>query len=57
MVKGAREQVSVAQRVSDEMGERIGGVVVGCLVLVELAFLNGREQLLDHRTESIIRID
>ena len=37
--------------------EGIGGRVIGCLVLVELAFLGGREQLAGRSFESIIRID
>ena len=37
--------------------EGIGGRVIGCLVLVELAFLGGRERLAGRSFESIIRID
>ena len=37
--------------------EGIGGRVIGCLVLVELAFLGGRERLAGRPFESIIRVD
>lgn len=37
--------------------EGIGGRVIGCLVLVELAFLGGRNRLADRSFKSIIRFD
>ncbi len=40
-----------------ELIEGIGGRVIGCLVLVELAFLGGRERLAGRAFESIIRFD
>jgi adenine phosphoribosyltransferase len=40
-----------------ELIEGIGGRVIGCLVLVELAFLGGRERLAGRPCESIIRLD
>lgn len=40
-----------------ELIEGIGGRVIGCLVLVELAFLGGRERLAGRSCESIIRFD
>lgn len=35
--------------------ERLGGVVIGVSVLVELAFLDGRRQLPDRTVEAVIR--
>lgn len=35
--------------------EKAGGSVVGCLFLVELAFLNGRERLTPHEVVSLIQ--
>lgn len=37
--------------------ERLGGIVVACDVLIELAFLKGRERLKGYRVESLIRYD
>lgn len=37
-----------------ELVERLGGVVVGCLFVIELSFLGGRERLVPHRVESLI---
>jgi adenine phosphoribosyltransferase len=37
--------------------ERLGGAVVACDFLIELAFLNGRERLKGYRVESLIRYD
>jgi adenine phosphoribosyltransferase len=37
--------------------ERLGGSVVACDFLIELAFLKGRERLKGYRVESLIRYD
>ena len=37
-----------------ELVEQLGGIVVGCGFLVELAFLNGRERLAPRRTHALI---
>jgi adenine phosphoribosyltransferase len=37
--------------------EQLGGVVVGCAFLIELAFLPGREALVPHDVRSLIRYD
>ena len=37
--------------------EQLGGVVVGCAFLIELAFLPGREVLAPHDVRSLIRYD
>jgi adenine phosphoribosyltransferase len=37
--------------------ERLGGVVVACDFLIELAFLKGRERLQGYRVESLIRYE
>src|SRR5262245_24783083 len=37
--------------------ERLGGVVAGAAVLIELAFLKGRERLKDYAVESLIVYD
>jgi adenine phosphoribosyltransferase len=37
--------------------EQLGGIVVGCAFLVELAFLGGRERLGDRRVESLVVYD
>jgi adenine phosphoribosyltransferase len=37
--------------------EQLGGVVVGCAFLIELAFLPGREALAPHDVRSLIRYD
>jgi adenine phosphoribosyltransferase len=37
-----------------ELVEQLGGEVVGCGFLVELAFLNGRERLAPHQTHALI---
>ena len=40
-----------------ELVEQLGGHVVGCGFLIELAFLNGREQLTGHTVEALLRYD
>ena len=35
----------------------LGGEVVGCAFLIELAFLNGRERLAPHATRALITYD
>ena len=40
-----------------ELVEQLGGVVVGCAFLVELAFLRGRERLGGHDVHALIRYD
>lgn len=42
---------------SCKLVEEIGGVVSVCLVLIELAFLPGRQKLSDRRVESLIRYE
>ena len=37
--------------------EQLGGEVVGCAFLIELAFLNGRELLAPHEVHALIRYD
>jgi adenine phosphoribosyltransferase len=37
--------------------EKLGGVVVGCVFLVELAFLPGREALAPHPVHALVRYD
>ncbi len=37
--------------------EALGGEIVGCAFLIELAFLNGRRHLLEHPLHSIITYD
>jgi adenine phosphoribosyltransferase len=37
--------------------EQLGGEVVGCAFLIELAFLNGRELLAPHDVHALIRYD
>lgn len=41
-------------RACADLVERAGGVVVGCLFLLELSFLNGREKLKDCIIETLI---
>ena len=36
--------------------ESLNGKIVGCLFLMELAFLNGRERLTDHRVEAVLTV-
>jgi len=40
-----------------ELVERLGGEVVGCAFLIELAFLPGREVLTDHDVRTLISYD
>jgi adenine phosphoribosyltransferase len=40
-----------------ELVEQLGGQVVGCAFLIELAFLNGRERLAGHPVHALIRYD
>jgi adenine phosphoribosyltransferase len=37
--------------------ERAGGVVAGCAFVIELAFLNGREQLQGYDVRSLVAVD
>jgi adenine phosphoribosyltransferase len=37
-----------------DLVERLGGEVVGCGFLIELAFLNGRERLVPHETHALL---
>jgi len=37
--------------------EQAGGVVAGCAFVIELAFLNGREQLKDYDVRSLVLVD
>jgi adenine phosphoribosyltransferase len=37
--------------------ERAGAVVAGCAFVIELAFLNGREQLSDYDVRSLVTVD
>jgi len=39
------------------LAEQLGGVVVGCAFLIELAFLPGREALAPHDVHALIRYD
>lgn len=39
------------------LAERLGGEVVGCAFLIELAFLAGREVLAPHEVHALIRYD
>jgi adenine phosphoribosyltransferase len=39
------------------LAELLGGEVVGCAFLIELAFLAGREALADHEVHALIRYD
>ncbi len=41
-------------RAKIELVERLGGVVVGALFVVELGFLNGRERLADYEMHALI---
>ena len=40
-----------------ELVAQLGGEVVGCAFLIELAFLSGRERLSPHETRALIRYD
>jgi adenine phosphoribosyltransferase len=40
-----------------ELAERLGGEVVGCGFLIELAFLNGRERLAGHDVHALLVYD
>lgn len=40
-----------------ELVEGLGGVVAGCLVVVELGFLPGRELLGNHPTHALVTVD
>jgi adenine phosphoribosyltransferase len=40
-----------------DLVERVGGVVVGCNFLIELAFLGGRERLRDYDVHALLRYD
>ena len=40
-----------------ELVEQLGGQVVGCAFLIELAFLNGRERLAGHPVHALITYD
>ncbi len=40
-----------------QLVEQVGGEVVGCGFLVELAFLGGREKLAGYDVEALIRYD
>jgi adenine phosphoribosyltransferase len=44
-------------RAACELLERLGGRVVGCAFVVELAFLPGRKKLTGQRIEALIRIE
>ena len=44
-------------RAKCELVESLGGVVVGCLFLIELSFLDGRAKLAPHDVHSLIRYD
>jgi len=37
--------------------EQAGGIVAGCAFVIELAFLNGREQLKDYDVRSLVVVD
>jgi adenine phosphoribosyltransferase len=37
--------------------EQAGAVVAGCAFVIELAFLNGREQLADYDVRSLVVVD
>jgi adenine phosphoribosyltransferase len=38
-----------------QLVERLGGVVVGCVFLIELAFLNGRERIAEYDVSALIQ--
>lgn len=40
-----------------ELVEQLGGRVVGCAFLIELAFLNGRRRLADYDVHALLRYD
>jgi adenine phosphoribosyltransferase len=40
-----------------ELVEQLGGVVVGCSFLIELAYLNGRERLAGREVHALLRYD
>jgi adenine phosphoribosyltransferase len=40
-----------------ELVEQLGGTVVGCGFLIELAFVGGRERLAPHEVHSVLRYD
>jgi adenine phosphoribosyltransferase len=40
-----------------QLVEQLDGVVVACAFLLELAFLDGRENLADHDVRSLLRVD
>jgi adenine phosphoribosyltransferase len=40
-----------------ELVEQLGGVVVGCAFLIELAFLPGRERLAGYDVQALVRYD
>ncbi len=40
-----------------ELVQRLGGSIVGCSFLIELGFLGGRERLLPHQVNSLLRYD
>jgi len=40
-----------------DLVEQAGGVVAGCAFVIELAFLNGREQLRDHEVRSLVVVE
>ena len=40
-----------------ELVEQLGGVVAACAFLLELAFLDGRENLADYDVRSLLRVD
>lgn len=44
-------------RAACELLERLGGRVVGCAFVIELAFLPGRKKLTGQRIETLIRVD
>jgi adenine phosphoribosyltransferase len=40
-----------------DLVEQAGGVVAGCAFVIELAFLNGREQLRDYEVRSLVVVE
>jgi adenine phosphoribosyltransferase len=40
-----------------QLVEQLDGVVAGCAFLLELAFLDGRENLADYDVRSLLRVD
>ena len=44
-------------RAACELVERLGGRLIGCAFIVELAFLAGRKKLTGHRIESLVKFD